>query len=635
MPITYGTYLDKVYGGWFGKCLGGAAGAPVEGIKEIIEIKDFKEIINTELPNDDLDLQLLWLEVLQKKGPGIKGEDLADAWYHQCWYPFSEYGYFLKNYERGIKPPLSGSFNNSFFYEGMGCPIRSEIWGFISPGKPDRAAEYAAMDARLDHGENAVFGEVFLAVIESMAFYEQDLRSLIEEGLRRIPSGSKLYRCIQMVVSCYETKLSYLETREKILIYFGHPDFTNCIQNIGFIVLALLYGDRDMEKTIQIALSCGYDTDCTCASAAAVLGVILGYSNIEDRLLNLVQDKFVIGIDVKRKDNRIKTLAEETVQIGLSIQAQKEAGVITSIPDKVSLINWEAPGDIEIKVGYEEMPAVSAGGECYFTIQVINHRTADWKGKLQLDNLPPGWKADLISADITVEADKSIILHNRIALDDEYNSIKDKNIIDIKLTEKGKEESKIIQFGICGMLPVKIHGIFTEQLKKQANPAHPSPHPEGCVLPSVECMCNNEVSLAREYLEEKLLLEEEYPYMDILHAPEDKLDLDRKYSAEGPVCYYCSFDMWSDEKRKVWLVVGNSDGFKIWLDKELVLEKDEMRYWTPNNNAEIIELKKGRNRFVLKLLRRGKHMDFSVGFRKYEGKHYHTQKWITDLTFLR
>ena len=98
MQITYQEYLDKVHGGWIGKCLGGAAGAPVEGIKKVIPYEHYREVIRPDLPNDDLDLQLLWLEVLQKKGLSITSRDLADAWNRQCWYPFSEYGLFLKNY---------------------------------------------------------------------------------------------------------------------------------------------------------------------------------------------------------------------------------------------------------------------------------------------------------------------------------------------------------------------------------------------------------------------------------------------------------------------------------------------------------------------------------------------------------
>ena len=88
----YRKFYDKVYGGWLGKCLGGAAGAPVEGIKRLITDIDYRDVIRPDLPNDDLDLQLLWLEVMEEKGLSTTAEDLADAWNRKCWYPFNEYG---------------------------------------------------------------------------------------------------------------------------------------------------------------------------------------------------------------------------------------------------------------------------------------------------------------------------------------------------------------------------------------------------------------------------------------------------------------------------------------------------------------------------------------------------------------
>lgn len=96
--INWNTFLDKVHGCWYGKCFGGAAGAPYEGIKKLIYDADFINKITPEQPNDDLDLQLLWIDVLKNKGTVICSCDLADAWVEKCWYPFSEYGYFLKNY---------------------------------------------------------------------------------------------------------------------------------------------------------------------------------------------------------------------------------------------------------------------------------------------------------------------------------------------------------------------------------------------------------------------------------------------------------------------------------------------------------------------------------------------------------
>ena len=181
--LSYETFLDKVHGCWYGKCLGGAAGAPLEGIKKLIDTEDFTEVFNPDLPNDDLDLQLLWLDVLETKGFQITSCDLADAWIEKCWYPFSEYGYFMKNYMRGIKPPYSGIINNSFFKEGMGCPIRSEIWGIVCAGDPRLAVDYAYLDATLDHSDNSVYAEQFLAATESMAFLEDNIFDLINQGM--------------------------------------------------------------------------------------------------------------------------------------------------------------------------------------------------------------------------------------------------------------------------------------------------------------------------------------------------------------------------------------------------------------------------------------------------------------------
>lgn len=75
------------------------------------------------LANDDLDLQLVWLQVLLDKGLSFTSDDLMEE-FIKC-YPANpnEYGYGKRNYRRGIKPPVSGTFANEFFMNSMGCPI--------------------------------------------------------------------------------------------------------------------------------------------------------------------------------------------------------------------------------------------------------------------------------------------------------------------------------------------------------------------------------------------------------------------------------------------------------------------------------------------------------------------------------
>ncbi len=542
--ISYTRLLDKIHGGWYAKCLGGAAGAPVEGVKALIDVEDFTDIYNPDLPNDDLDIQLLWLEVLETKGVYLNSCNLADAWNEKCWYPFSEYGYFMKNYRRGIRPPYTGVINNSFFKEGMGCPIRSEIWGFISAGNPELAVQYAYMDATLDHAGNSVYAEQFLAAVESMAFFESDIGVLLTQGLSFIPADCKLADCIRLVMGQYRAGADWVHTRKAMLRRFGHPDFSNVTQNLGMVAIALLYGGGDIRKTINIALKCGYDADCTCATAAAIVGVIQGYAGLGEEICSLIQNYFVIGIDVQRPTNRIDDLARDTCNIALL--APNDAVEITQAPKGLASVCKPT--------GFAGFPLESV------TPEGLEREIKKLK--------PMVWEA---------------------------------------------------------------FGPFFMPLEKEDDPRYPSPHGEGCVLPTLECMVNNAVSLDTIYADEYTLDFAKADACCTILAYEDLIPVETYITMEGQMCVYLQTEIEVAEAGRVWVVVGNNDGFRLWNNGQLILERDEIRYWTPYNNFTWMDLKKGKNRLVLKLLRRTELLKFSIGFREYDGNHWHRSQWRVDI----
>ena len=84
MKLNFNQYQDKVYACWIGKNIGGTMGAPYEGRREILDIKGFASEPGIPLPNDDLDLQLVWLRAMEKAGPHtLNASILADYWEQQ------------------------------------------------------------------------------------------------------------------------------------------------------------------------------------------------------------------------------------------------------------------------------------------------------------------------------------------------------------------------------------------------------------------------------------------------------------------------------------------------------------------------------------------------------------------------
>ena len=80
----------------------------MEGMKQLLNFTYSSVFLEEMLPNDDLDLQVLWLEVLEKYGADFTSEQLAEAFSTKCPYAPGEYAYFKKNFYKGIRPPLSG-----------------------------------------------------------------------------------------------------------------------------------------------------------------------------------------------------------------------------------------------------------------------------------------------------------------------------------------------------------------------------------------------------------------------------------------------------------------------------------------------------------------------------------------------
>ncbi|MFN8468636.1 MAG: ADP-ribosylglycohydrolase family protein [Caldilineaceae bacterium] len=627
--ISYAEYYDKVYGGWIGKCIGGNIGAEVENNKYLMDLHE-NEIFPDQIPpNDDLDLQLLWLQVLERKGIHLTSRDLAEAWQQYCWYPFNEYGYFLHNFERKIDPPVSGWYNNQFFCQSMGSPIRSEIWGMIAVGNPGLAMRYAYLDATLDHNTESVWGEQMLAAIEAEAFFEADFDHLLDFGLAQIPLKSGLYQCIEFVRSEYSAGTPWQEARARLLLRFGDPDASKAVQNLGFTILALLYGERDFGRTQLIALNCGYDTDCTCATAGAILGIIGGAGAIPEEWKWQAEDTFVVGIDVQRPSDRISDLATDTCRVGVAVaQAINRDTKFVDVPPDLSTqrIPVSAPEQpVTVTVDYCGKPALDPPAPKKLILQVRNESDVRRQGRLDLSALgcdvsPSG--VDLILGE---RAEQSVGVTVEVAPQTtEYATA---TSLCVRWQEPGLAATST-EFGLALGQPYYVVGPFWDLYDTRVEGAESfwDPVKRRKARPRGAENFNNYVNLDRAYITEGSFAQ--LPSNGrVVFADEHKLPIDEWIGTAGPACLYLFQDVVSPDERTVRLMIGNSDAFRVWVNDEQVVESRDPWYWMPYNHDITVVLRPGPNRIVTKVVRRGRTCDFSLGF-AVPKTHV---RWINDL----
>ena len=275
---------DKINACWIGKNIGGTIGAPYEGKRELLNVTGFVTEAGKPLPNDDLDLQLVWLKALYEQGPkNINSKVLGEYWLSYigpCW---NEYGICKANMQDGFMPPMSGSVLNEDWKHSNGAWIRTEVWACCFPAMPETAIRMAFEDASVDHGfGEGTYAAIFVAAMESVAFVNSNINDLLEIGLSKIPESCRVSRSVRLVMDCFEKGMDWKDTRNAVVEDSKDLGWFQAPANVAFVVLGLLYGGCDFKKSMLYAVNCGDDTDCTAATVGALLGIMYGNKGIPD-----------------------------------------------------------------------------------------------------------------------------------------------------------------------------------------------------------------------------------------------------------------------------------------------------------------------------------------------------------------
>ena len=618
--LNYSDYYDKVLAGWIGKSMGGVIGAPFENHKIFGQETEDNIWPKALTINDDLDIQVVWLEAMQERGLYLSSRDLAEFWQDRCYHNYCEFGIYLNNVQRGIAPPLSGTWNNAFYVESEGCPIRSEIWGFVCPGNPQLAADYACLDAQLDHGGISVKIEQFLSAAAAWAFVTDDLDDILKAGLSVIPPSSKVAQVVKEVrIICQKYPKAY-DAWRIIIRRYGDRDASKAITNLAIKLMALFLGEADFKKTICICVNCGWDTDSTNATVGALLGAMYGTRCLPSDWLEKLGGTLICGVEVKHKTSPLTDIASETCQLGIEMAAcRNDAVKIVGGPEVV--VRSRPEPRVSIEVEYPESPVLLAQRSTPVNLIINNPTAQDIEACLHL-KMPENVQCDKFSPETKLASGQKqtvkLYFHRQVP----QTWLPDKNLFCAKLIPKGKgpEEITRLTFGLGGARQWLVYGPYWDMWDKTKNDVCPYRNEKIiCNPPAIGYMdhYNHHVRLDHPYLDEGRLLKGEIPEELPLQVElgEDVITERDAGGFKGQACYYFVRTIRSEFRGKVTVAIGRNGPCQVWLDGEQLGKYDNMRGWAPDEPTACI-LTGEAQRLVVKFIRLTDAMSFTILFCK-------------------
>jgi ADP-ribosylglycohydrolase len=263
--------------------------------------------------DDDMDYPIIGLAILEQYGRGFTTRDVGAAWLDQlpynCLYTAEHVAY--RNLVNGIAPPQSAAHANPY-REWIGAQIRADIWGWVAPGNPELAAEFAFRDAALSHTKNGIYGEMFFAAMLAAAFVETDLRRLIQIALSEIPANCRLHEAVLDTVRWCDEDPDWEVTWAKVNTKYGLYHGVHTINNAAVVLMGLLHSGGDYEKAIAIAVMGGWDTDCNGATAGSVIGTVSGAKALPAKWIAPLHNR-ISSIVIGFTDMKLSDLARRTV----------------------------------------------------------------------------------------------------------------------------------------------------------------------------------------------------------------------------------------------------------------------------------------------------------------------------------
>jgi len=302
--ISVGDYQEKVYASWLAQCVGNVYGLPHENAyidEPGPETFPYGYTENTErlkeiggvFSDDDTDIEYMYLLAMEKHGPEPTLAQLAELWkYHVRDRVWLANRAALAAMHYGYTPPVTGyrAYNPHWFQ--IDPQLINEVWAVTAPGMVRYAGAKSGWAARVMDDDWGVEPTIWYGAMYAAAFFESDIDTLIDIGVANLPPDSRFAGTVADMRSLYRKYPGdWKKARQEMAAKYYHQEplesktIWNANLNAAAGVLAMLYGEGDFQKTLDLSCAMGFDADNQAATVAGLLGVAFGLDGIPRQLL--------------------------------------------------------------------------------------------------------------------------------------------------------------------------------------------------------------------------------------------------------------------------------------------------------------------------------------------------------------
>lgn len=311
---------DRLLGAWLGRAVGCVLGKPVEkvpreGIEAILrstgrwpldryftavgldeetaekwpwnrasKTTSLEENLNGTPEDDDINYTLLALKIVEQYGRGFEPDDVAQTWLLDlpAGRTFTAERVAYRNLLESLTPPQTARVRNPF-REWIGAQIRTDLYGWINPGRPLAAAEMAWRDASVSHTRNGLYGAMFVAAAASEAIRGADPDTVLDVATSVVPPDSRLARAIALGRELARSGTAQQDAYATLEQEFAGMHWVHSLNNTALVAYAVQAGAGDFDRTLGLTVMGGWDTDSNGATVGALLGAMNGADRIAER----------------------------------------------------------------------------------------------------------------------------------------------------------------------------------------------------------------------------------------------------------------------------------------------------------------------------------------------------------------